>query len=183
MLYLSLLLYTAKCVQAAQAMCVQHRTLKIWHYIACRLRTIKGVNLLQELTVGGGLPTSRSNTLREVGTSSSTAQDESMVPTHLEVAYIPHQRGGSYGGLYLFTHAARMMRPVQQLGSFGGLELLGTLEQCNMDIYCPDGGDGGSPGIKFTHAELAAGEAVRSRGSKHMASWPVALRCASSCIG
>jgi hypothetical protein len=57
-----------------------------------------------------------------------------------------------------------MMRPVRHLAS-GGLELLGTLEQSNLDIHCPDGGSGGSPGLLFTHAETAAGAAAGPRGS------------------
>jgi DNA-directed RNA polymerase I subunit RPA2 len=49
-----------------------------------------------------------------------------------------------------------MLRPVRHLAS-GGLELIGTLEQSNLDIHCPDGGSGGSPGLTFTHAETSAG--------------------------
>lgn len=82
---------------------------------------------------------------------------EIMVPMNLEVAYIPYQRGGPFPGVFLFTQAARMMRPVRHLHS-GGIELIGTLEQNNLHIHCPDGGAGGSPGLKFTHAELSAGQ-------------------------
>ena len=53
--------------------------------------------------------------------------------------------------------AARMLRPVRHLAS-GGWELIGTLEQSNLDIHCPDGGSGGSPGLSFTHAEPAAAQ-------------------------
>jgi hypothetical protein len=82
---------------------------------------------------------------------------ESHLPSHLEVVFLPHAPGAPYGGIFLFSQSARMVRPVKQLLG-GGLELLGTLEQSNLDILCPDGGAGGSPGLDFTHAELAAGE-------------------------
>lgn len=48
-----------------------------------------------------------------------------------------------------------MMRPVTHLGT-GSPELIGTLEQNNMHIRCPDSGAGGSPGLAFSHAELNA---------------------------
>lgn len=44
-----------------------------------------------------------------------------------------------------------MIRPVKQIAS-GAAEMLGTLEQNNMAIRVPDGGEGGSKGLKFTHA-------------------------------
>ena len=88
---------------------------------------------------------------------------ESKVPSHLEVVFLPHAPGTPYGGIFLFSQSARMVRPVRQLLG-GGLELLGTLEQSNLDILCPDGGAGGSPGLEFTHAELAAGEGHTSWG-------------------
>ena len=57
-----------------------------------------------------------------------------MLPCHIEVAYIPFEMGGPQPGLYLFTQAARMMRPVKQNGSQAP-ELIGTLEQYNMSIW------------------------------------------------
>lgn len=57
-----------------------------------------------------------------------------MLPCHLEVAYIPFEMGGPQPGLYLFTQAARMMRPVKQ-NSSQAPELIGTLEQYNMSIW------------------------------------------------
>ena len=45
-----------------------------------------------------------------------------------QVACIPHARGGPFGGLYLFSTPARLMRPVLQVDG-GGLELIGSLEQ------------------------------------------------------
>lgn len=57
-----------------------------------------------------------------------------MLPSHIEVAYIPFEMGGPQPGLYLYTQAARMMRPVKQ-NSSQAPELIGTLEQYNMSIW------------------------------------------------
>lgn len=81
---------------------------------------------------------------------------ENQIPSDLEVALIPYHVGGTYPGLFIFTQAARMMRPVRHLET-GAIEMLGTLEQNNMHIQCPDSGEGGSPGLQFTHRELNAG--------------------------
>ncbi|GBG30912.1 DNA-directed RNA polymerase subunit beta [Hondaea fermentalgiana] len=52
----------------------------------------------------------------------------------LEVCLIPESaRGGAYPGLYLFTGAARMLRPVVHLDS-GYVELIGPLAQTFMEI-------------------------------------------------
>ena len=42
------------------------------------------------------------------------------MPPHLEVAHIPYEQGGPYPGLFLFTQAARMARPVKQVCVCGG---------------------------------------------------------------
>ncbi|KAK9824626.1 hypothetical protein WJX72_011831 [[Myrmecia] bisecta] len=81
---------------------------------------------------------------------------EGHIPSHVEIAYIPYERGGVYPGVYLFTQCARMVRPVKQIRSRAP-ELIGSLEQFNMSIRCPDGGAGGSKGLKFTHAEFNTG--------------------------
>ena len=60
---------------------------------------------------------------------------ENLVPPGMEVAFIPYVRGGLYPGIFMYTSAARMMRPVRQVPS-GALELLGTLEQSHMAIRC-----------------------------------------------
>lgn len=60
---------------------------------------------------------------------------EKAIPPDLEVALIPYVRGGVFPGLFLFTTAARMSRPVRQLPG-GHLELLGTLEQSTLLIRC-----------------------------------------------
>ena len=46
--------------------------------------------------------------------------------------------------------AARMIRPVKQIAS-GAAEMIGGLEQNNMSIRVPDGGVGGTKGLRFTH--------------------------------
>lgn len=82
------------------------------------------------------------------------AGEEELVPAHTEVVHVPYERGAPYPGVFLFTQAARVVRPVRQLAS-GAAELVGSLEQCNMNIRCPDGGAGGSRGLRFTHAEFS----------------------------
>lgn len=54
---------------------------------------------------------------------------ERWVPPDLEVAHLPHMMGHPYGGIFLFSQSARMMRPVRYWAGGGGLELIGTLEQ------------------------------------------------------
>lgn len=44
-----------------------------------------------------------------------------------------------------------MVRPVIQNASKAA-ELIGSLEQTNMNIRCPDGGNGGSDRLKFSHS-------------------------------
>lgn len=75
------------------------------------------------------------------------------IPHDLEIVYFPYKKGGVYPGMYLFSQGARMIRPVRQRPS-KSIEFIGTLEQSMMSIYCPDGVDGGSRGLKFTHEEL-----------------------------
>jgi len=62
--------------------------------------------------------------------------DPPEVPPTLEVAYIPPgTQGGPFPGLYLFTGAARVIRPTLQRAS-GRTELIGPMEQPFMDIAC-----------------------------------------------
>lgn len=56
-----------------------------------------------------------------------------LVSPDLEIAHIPYERGGPYPGIYIYSHAARMMRPVLQTGT-GARELIGTLEQIDLNI-------------------------------------------------
>ena len=58
------------------------------------------------------------------------------VPQTLEVAFIPPgMKGGPYPGLFLFTVAARVVRPVLQRAT-GRTEYIGPMEQPFMDIAC-----------------------------------------------
>ena len=57
------------------------------------------------------------------------------MPAHLEVAHVQFERGGPYPGIFLFSSAARMARPVRQLPG-GSLELVGALEQAHLAIRC-----------------------------------------------
>eukprot|EP00339_Tiarina_fusa_P025334 CAMPEP_0117005466 /NCGR_PEP_ID=MMETSP0472-20121206/6073_1 /TAXON_ID=693140 ORGANISM="Tiarina fusus, Strain LIS" /NCGR_SAMPLE_ID=MMETSP0472 /ASSEMBLY_ACC=CAM_ASM_000603 /LENGTH=1224 /DNA_ID=CAMNT_0004706717 /DNA_START=147 /DNA_END=3821 /DNA_ORIENTATION=- len=64
--------------------------------------------------------------------------DPPPIPHSLEVAYLPQGSAGSpYPGLYLFTGAARMVRPVLQRAT-GKTEYIGPMEQAFMDIACLD---------------------------------------------
>jgi DNA-directed RNA polymerase I subunit RPA2 len=65
-------------------------------------------------------------------------EDSPKIPATLEVALIPISSAGSpFPGLYLFTGAARMVRPVLQRAT-GRTEYIGPLEQAFMDIACLD---------------------------------------------
>lgn len=109
--------------------------------MVAHLRAIKAANLAMEeqLTPGAKLL--------------PTSSEEQAVPSHTEVVHLPYEKGAPYPGIFIFTQAARMIRPVRQIAS-GAAEMLGSLEQNNMNIRVPDGGDGGSKRLKFTHAEF-----------------------------
>eukprot|EP00804_Cyclotella_cryptica_P029983 CCRYP_013459-RA/>CCRYP_013459-RA protein AED:0.06 eAED:0.06 QI:398/0.87/0.88/1/0.75/0.55/9/1858/758 len=63
-------------------------------------------------------------------------QEKPEVPPTLEVAFIPPGiKGGPYAGLFLFTIAARVVRPVLQRAT-GRTEFIGPMEQPFMDIAC-----------------------------------------------
>ena len=58
------------------------------------------------------------------------------IPHTLEVALVPAGNSGApYPGLYLFTGAARLVRPVLQRAT-GHIEYIGPMEQPFMDIAC-----------------------------------------------
>ncbi len=52
---------------------------------------------------------------------------EERVPSHLEVVHVPYEQGATYPGLFMFTQAARMVRPIKQLSCGQAVELIGTL--------------------------------------------------------
>jgi len=64
-------------------------------------------------------------------------EDDTVVARTLEVALIPagNAAGAPYPGLYLFSGAARLSRPVLQRAT-GKTEMIGPLEQAFMDIAC-----------------------------------------------
>lgn len=60
--------------------------------------------------------------------------NDSRIPEMTEIACIPKREiPGQFPGLFIFTTAARMMRPVLNLSS-NSIEYIGTLEQVYMDI-------------------------------------------------
>ena len=79
--------------------------------------------------------------LKSAATAVSTTKDLHLrvfrdIPATLEVALLPGgNRGGAFPGLYLFTDAARMIRPVQQIKT-GRTEWIGPMEQQYMAIEC-----------------------------------------------
>ena len=60
---------------------------------------------------------------------------EEKIPLELEIGHVPNSNGGLYPGLFLFSQAARMLRPVQYL-PLGKLDLVGPFEQPFMNIAC-----------------------------------------------
>jgi len=57
------------------------------------------------------------------------------IPKELEIGYIPNSNGGQYPGIYMFSHAARMYRPVKYL-ALDKLDYVGPFEQPFMNIAC-----------------------------------------------
>ncbi|KAJ3020059.1 UNVERIFIED_CONTAM: hypothetical protein HDU68_010385, partial [Siphonaria sp. JEL0065] len=62
-------------------------------------------------------------------------QGENGVPLDLEIGFVPPSKGGQYPGLFMFSTAARMMRPVTYLPN-GKTDMVGSFEQVYMDIAC-----------------------------------------------
>ncbi|KAF2477842.1 beta and beta-prime subunits of DNA dependent RNA-polymerase [Lindgomyces ingoldianus] len=59
------------------------------------------------------------------------------VPRELEIGYIPNSSRGQYPGVYMFSQAARMYRPVKYL-PLDKLDYVGPFEQPFMSIACTD---------------------------------------------
>ncbi|KKK25908.1 hypothetical protein ARAM_003160 [Aspergillus rambellii] len=57
------------------------------------------------------------------------------IPLELEIGYVPNSNGGQYPGVYLFSQAARMYRPVKYL-PLDRLDYVGPFEQPFMEIAC-----------------------------------------------
>lgn len=57
------------------------------------------------------------------------------IPVELEIGYVPNSNGGQYPGVYLFSQAARMYRPVRYL-PLDKTDFVGPFEQPFMEIAC-----------------------------------------------
>ena len=57
------------------------------------------------------------------------------IPRSLEIGYVPNSHGGQYPGIYMFSHPARMYRPVKYL-PLDKLDYVGPFEQPFMEIAC-----------------------------------------------
>ena len=57
------------------------------------------------------------------------------VPVELEIGYIPNSNGGQYPGIYMFSQASRMVRPVRYL-PLEKNDYVGPFEQPFMSIAC-----------------------------------------------
>lgn len=59
------------------------------------------------------------------------------VPVELEIGYIPISKGGQYPGIYIFSQASRMVRPVKYL-PLEKEDFVGPFEQPYMSIACTE---------------------------------------------
>lgn len=59
------------------------------------------------------------------------------VPVELEIGHVPNSKGGQYPGIYLFSQAARMVRPVKYL-PLDRQDFVGPFEQPFMSIACSE---------------------------------------------
>ncbi|EZF72770.1 hypothetical protein H105_05053 [Trichophyton soudanense CBS 452.61] len=62
-------------------------------------------------------------------------QGHKKIPVELEIGYVPSSNGGQYPGVYMFSEAARMYRPVKYL-PLDKLDYVGPFEQPYMEIAC-----------------------------------------------
>lgn len=72
------------------------------------------------------------------------------VPVELEIGYVPNSNGGQYPGVYLFSQAARMIRPVRYL-PLEKQDFIGPFEQPFMSVACtePEIGSGESTHVEY----------------------------------
>ena len=77
------------------------------------------------------------------------------IPRELEIGYVPNSNGGQYPGIYMFSQAARMYRPVKHL-ALDKLDYVGPFEQPFMEIAClqQDLIKGVSTHIEFTPTNI-----------------------------
>jgi DNA-directed RNA polymerase I subunit RPA2 len=72
------------------------------------------------------------------------------VPVELEIGYVPLSTGGQYPGVYMFSQAARMYRPVKYI-PLEKQDFVGPFEQPFMSIACtePEITSGDSTHVEF----------------------------------
>jgi DNA-directed RNA polymerase I subunit RPA2 len=77
------------------------------------------------------------------------------VPVELELGYVPNSNGGQFPGLYMFSQAARMYRPVKYL-PLDKLDYVGPLEQQFMSIAVKEAEiiSGDSTHVEFTPTNI-----------------------------
>jgi DNA-directed RNA polymerase I subunit RPA2 len=77
------------------------------------------------------------------------------IPKSLEIGYVPNSNSGQYPGIYLFSHTARMYRPVKYL-ALDKIDYVGPFEQPFMEIAClqSDIVSGVSTHIEFTPTNI-----------------------------
>ncbi|KAL1625034.1 DNA-directed RNA polymerase I subunit RPA2, partial [Diplodia seriata] len=77
------------------------------------------------------------------------------VPKELELGYIPNSSGGQYPGVYMFTQAARLYRPVKYL-PLDSLDYVGPFEQPYMSIACtePEIASGDSTHVEYDPTDI-----------------------------
>ena len=63
------------------------------------------------------------------------SRGERDIPKELEIGYIPNSNGGQYPGIYMFSQAARLYRPVKYL-LVDKVDYVGPFEQPFMNIAC-----------------------------------------------
>ena len=78
--------------------------------------------------------------------------EKTRLDSYLEIVYIPKRERGVFPGLFLFSSASRLVRPVIQIPE-KQIEYVGTLEQMFISISCADGLNGGSTSSSFSHKE------------------------------
>ena len=89
--------------------------------------------VLLDGTFVGWIPVSNARIIEKLLRTEKVRQD-SKIPATLEICLIEYMnKPTQYPGFYIFSHAARMIRPVVHLAS-GNIEMIGTFEQMYMDI-------------------------------------------------
>lgn len=75
------------------------------------------------------------------------------VPRFTEIAVVPAVERSLFPGIYVFTTAGRLMRPVRHVTS-GGTEYIGTMEQVYLDVACAGAAPTDAAPMRPTHREM-----------------------------